>query len=151
MARQKKGIYERKAFETTKPGSSDIRKEPYTALYVSMLTSEAWRNLSHGARSLYTYMKMQYQSKANRDAGLQPNEFYFNHGMYEKLGFKNRNQFIKWRNELVENGFIDVVECGRTSRTKNIYQYSDRWHDVKAVAKERNKGTLKRLEQTAHD
>ena len=30
---------------------------------------------------------------------------------------------------LVKNGFIEIVETGKTTRTKNIYKFSDNWHD----------------------
>ena len=146
--RSRKGVYERKPFETKRPGKSDQSNEPYVALYVTFLTSGAWRNLSHGARSLYTYMKLQYMGKSNRDAGLQPEQFYFNRAMYEGYGFKNRNQFCKWRDELIQQGFIKVIECGRTTRTKSIYAFSADWQEVSEVQKVQNKGTQKRLDRT---
>lgn len=144
MGRRKyKGVYERKSFETLKPGQSDTSNEPYAALYVTMITSGAYRNLSHGARDLYTVMKLQYLSKQNGKAGLQPEQFYFNNAMQKKFGFTNKTQFIKWREELKENGFIDIVECGRTTRTKSIYAFSDRWHAVEYREKVQKAGTQK--------
>ena len=144
---RRKGVYERQSFETKKPGKSNESNEPYSALYVTMLTSGAWRNLSHGARSLYTYMKLQYMSKTNRSSGLQPDQFYFNRAMYEGFGFTNRNQFIKWRDELVNQGFITVVECGRITRTKSIYQFSDAWQTIQLTPKAPNRGTEKRRQE----
>lgn len=124
--RSTKGEYLRKSFETMRPGKSSESNEPYAALYVTMLTSEAWQNLTHGARSLYTYMKLQYRSKQNQAAGLAPEQFYFNRAMYKKLGFTNPSQFTKWRNELVDGGFITVYDHGR-NMSKAVYEFSDRW------------------------
>lgn len=131
MGRRKyKGVYERKSFETLKPGQSNTSNEKFVALYVTMITSGAYRNLSHGARNLYTVMKLQYMSKQGQKAGLQPEQFYFTNTMQKDFGFTNKNEFLKWRKELETNGFIDVLECGRNTRTNNIYAFSDRWHTV---------------------
>ena len=30
---------------------------------------------------------------------------------------------------LIENGFVEVIESGKTSRTKSIYMLSDKWKE----------------------
>lgn len=133
MGRQQKTQYIRKSYESQKAGiENKNKKEPFASLYVTMLTSEAWRNLSLGARNLYTYMKLEATGtdpeKKFQKENLKPEQFYFNRAVCKKYGFSNPNQFGKWRDELVEHGFIDLVECGRWTRTKSIYALSDRWH-----------------------
>ena len=123
-----KQTYERQSFETKKPGKQT--GEPFAAIYSSMLGSDAWGQLSNNARVLYLYMKMQLFG-GKRD-GLPEGQFYFNRGTYMKTYnlYKNPNQFVKDRDLLIYWGFIDCIEHGKTTRTKNIYQFSDRWQKV---------------------
>ena len=95
-----------------------------------MLGSAAWEQLSNNARVLYLYMKMQLFG-GKRD-GLPEGQFYFNRATYTKTykPYLYPTQFSKNRDLLVYWGFIDVIECGRTTRTKNIYQFSDRWQNI---------------------
>lgn len=75
-------------------------------------------------------MKMQLFG-GKRD-GLPEGQFYFNRGTYTKTYnlYKNPNQFVKDRDLLIYWGFINCVENGKTTRTKNIYQFSDRWQNI---------------------
>ena len=68
-----KTTYERKSYETKKPGTKT--GEPFAAIYSSMLGSTAWEQLSNNARVLYLYMKMQLFG-GKRD-GLPEGQFYF--------------------------------------------------------------------------
>ena len=154
MRKNKKDPYIRQKFESKKDGVENKNKrEPFAALYVTMLTSDAWYNLSNGSRNLYFYMKLEAQGtdpdKKKEKMDLDPEQFYFNRAIYEKYGFSNRNQVIKWRDELVSNGFIAIVENGRWTRTKNVYALSDKWKAVERKTKEPNAGTLKRKAQEA--
>lgn len=47
-------------------------------------------------------------------------------GEYYNL-YKTGAQFRRDRDELLNGGFIEIVENGKTTRTKNIYKFSDRW------------------------
>ena len=72
-------------------------------------------------------MKAQYYGATLKDH--PSNHFCFNWAMYKKtykLG-TNKNQFVKYRNELIKYGLIELVEYGGNTRTKNIYAYSDKW------------------------
>jgi len=101
-------------------------------LYATMLQSQAYKNLTNGARTLYTFMKLQlYGAKNLTD---HPNtDFVFNWGMASKTYgiYTNKKQFRIDRDRLVEYGFIEVVECGKNTRTKNIYRFSDKWQEVR--------------------
>lgn len=101
-------------------------------LFASMLQSKAYIELSNGAKVLYVYMKLQlYGARPIKE---HPEEhFYFNEAMYTKT-YKigtNTEQFRKYRNELIEGGFISLVEYGGYARTKNIYAFSDKWQTGK--------------------
>ena len=101
--------------------------------------SEAWGQLSNNARVLYLYMKMQLFG-GKRD-GLPEGQFYFNRSTYTKTYrlYSNQNQFYKDRDLLIAYGFIDMIESGKNTRTKAVYQFSDRWQrvDVQQVQEER--------------
>ena len=132
-----KQTYERQSFETKKPGKQT--GEPFAAIYSSMLRSDAWEQLSNNARVLYLYMKMQLFG-GKRD-GLPEGQFYFNRSTYTKTYnlYRNQNQFYKDRDLLIAYGFIDIIESGKNTRTKAVYQFSDRWQrvDVQQVQEER--------------
>lgn len=123
MARRKK--YVPKAFESKKAGDVSAN------IYASMIQSRAWANLTNNARVLYLYMKLQYYGQRNI-----PNReqecFYFNKAMFTKTYqlYKNVNQFYRDRQMLIDNGFIETVENGRTTRTKSIYRLSSKWREV---------------------
>ena len=96
-------------------------------IYITMLQHPNFIALSNGAKVLYLHMKAQYYGAKIID---HPNtHFYFNWALYSKtykLG-TNKAQFEKYRNELIKYGFIELVEYGGYSKTKNIYAYSDKW------------------------
>ncbi len=125
MSGRKKTEYIRRSFETRIPGKPSETHEKYVALCFTLLTSPAWFQLSNGARNLYTFMRLQYD-------GIN-DSFNFNRAIYTKVYplYSNRNQFYKDRDQLVEVGFIEIVEHGKNTRTKAIYKFSDKWQKQK--------------------
>ena len=156
-----KTYYEKQPFESEKAGITeceDVKHEPSATLYLSMLTSDAWLNLSGGAIRLYHYMKMQAYSftknrnyRPSRDTRkLHGTEFYFNKALLRKAYpglYVNMNQFYKDRDCLIENGFIKIVEPG-TYFDRTIYDLDWRWQRVerkkKDTAKAREAAQAKR-------
>ena len=125
MARKRK--FRPKSFETMISGG-----EPSASIYASMLKSPAWKKLKPRAQILYLYMKMQYYGVKEKDKPERnPLYFVFNEGIWKKpYGlYTNNKSFYQDRDMLVKNGFIEIVETGKTTRTKNIYKFSDNWHD----------------------
>lgn len=120
MSRKK--AYVPKAFESI--GGQNLSAN----LYASMLQSEAYMDLSKNAMVLYQYMKLQYYG-AKGLPGHASTDFVFNKALYTKTYqlYTNPNQFRKDRDSLIEHGFIEYVECGKNTRTKSIYRFSDRW------------------------
>ena len=127
MSRKGKRAYVPKPFESIEgvPGA-----RVYASIYVPMLQSKAYRNLTNGARTLYTFMKAQYRG-AHLAEHLET-EFVFNWAMANKTYglYTNKRQFYTDIDRLVQNGFIEVVEHGKNTRTKNIYRYSDKWKSI---------------------
>lgn len=103
-------------------------------LYASMLQSPAWYALSSKAKELYTYMKLQKYGQAPLDSEKYGADcFTFNKAMYTKTYplYKTGAQFRRDRDQLIKYGFIEIVECGKTTRTKNVYKFSAKWQDFK--------------------
>lgn len=121
----KKKTYAKKPFEST-GHSSDTSAN----LYMSMLNSRAWRDLTVNQRQLYLYCKAQYYAEKQK-----PNEDRMNftmnqskwcglYGLYKK---SNAKGFYRDMAALIEHGFVRCVECGANTRTKSIYAFSDMW------------------------
>ena len=104
----------------------------FAAIFASMINHPRWQKLSAKQQTLYLHMKLQkYGGKNNRPDGAQNDTFYFNWALASQtyhLYNADKSGFYKDIDALVEAGFIEKKECGRSSRTKNVYQYSDRWH-----------------------
>lgn len=113
-------------------------------IYISMLMSKALHNLTGKQKELYLYCKAQYygEKKNNeehltyfeKEENLQPNiekRFTMNktkwddiYGLYTKNG---KRHFYSDMKALEENGFIIILENGKQTRTKNIYEFSNNW------------------------
>ena len=124
MSKRKKP-YEKKPFESTgKPSDTSAN------LYMSMLTSPAWKSLSAQQQALYLCCKAQYYGEKIKPEG---NQEYFTmnkgkwcnlYGLYDE---NNGKGFRRDMGKLIEKGFIACVECGAVTRTKTIYRFSDKW------------------------
>lgn len=134
--------YERQTFETRKAGDTrlpDIKNEPHTDIFLSMINSEAWANLSGNAVKLYICMKQQAFSKnknknVKKGAELKAEEFFFNKALMRKaypyLYGGSLNQYYKAKKNLIENGFIECPYHSANPTEKDIYKLSDKWQMV---------------------
>lgn len=122
MSRRKK--FQPKNYENV--GKSNLS----AIIYASMLLSYPWMQLTPQAQRLYLYMKLQAYGQKPLE-GYPADTFVFNKGMYintYKL-YKTWSQFDRDCKQLIEWGFIRVVENGHTTRTKNVYQFSAEWQN----------------------
>lgn len=138
--------YKRKSYETRKPG--EPTGEPYAAIYASMIGSQAWEALTNNAKVLYLYMKLQLFG--NKKDHLPEGQFYFNRATYSKTYnlYKNQTQFYVDKDLLIKYGFIDEIENGKTTRTKSIYQFSDRWQSIDIFEIEKELAEQKKSKRT---
>ena len=97
-------------------------------IYLDMLTSPAWIDTPKNARLLYIYAKAQFWGVKEHPQNRQ-DYFYLNKSLVVDIYklYTNTSQFRKDINELIKHGFIELVENGKFTRTKNIYKYSDKW------------------------
>ena len=125
MTGSKKRTYEKKPFESTGIGSDTSAN-----IYMSMLMSKAWRQLTANQRDLYVHCKAQLYAEKNK-----PNDnqlcFTMNQskwcGLYALYKKTNAKGFYKDIAALISYGFIECVECGANTRTKSVYRFSSMW------------------------
>ena len=129
---RKKQTYQKKPFESTGE-SSDTSAN----IYISMLVSPAWQDLTANQQRLYLYCKAQYyaeKKKPNND----PLSFTMNQskwsGLYKLYEKNNAKGFYRDLTALIEHGFIACVESGAATRTKSIYRYSSMWQKYQTPA-----------------
>ena len=124
MSKRKKP-YQKKTFESDGT-SSDVSAN----IYMSMVLSSAWKNLTANQRQLYLYCKLQYYGEKKKPTD-NPLEFTMNQTKWADLyGLYKRNNaasFTRDMTALIEHGFISCSFCGDTTRTKSIYCFSDKW------------------------
>lgn len=114
MAKKKKKQF--RSFE-----SSDIQndfKEPYVCLTKSMITSEKWKQLNYASRELYIHMKLWSFGRE---------EFKFSYSLALNV-VGSRTTIKKSINDLVKNGFIEVIRISRTPGIGTIYKFTDKWY-----------------------
>lgn len=126
-----------------KPFESDGNPSDTSAnIYMSMLMSYAWQQLSKNAQVLYIYCKSQYYAEKRKPKTehkvLTEQEqrqcFTMNKSKWQKL-YKIYNsdngQFNRDMKQLIDFGFVELVEGGKNVRKKNIYMLSDKWKSAK--------------------
>lgn len=108
-------------------------------IYMSMMTSLAWKKLTPRAGFLYLHMRALEFGNTRHDKDsfeevYRDNNKYFTFNeskwLKGKGGFElysNKNSFYTDIAILIELGFIDCVECGESTRTKSLYKFSSRW------------------------
>lgn len=134
---KKKAVYIPKSFEST-----GTKKDNSANIYMSMLTSWSWQQLSKNAQVLYVYCKAQYYAEKKKpetkvkqlDENEQRRCFTMNKSKWQSLYHiynSDNGQFQKDMKQLIKYGFVEYIENGKTSRTKSIYMLSDKWRDKK--------------------
>ncbi len=103
-------------FQPWETKNNDGTEKRYFRLGASIMASETMRTLSSSAFKVYCYMRIESAGKKS---------FKFPHTKYRS--FMSKPTFYKARNELIEHGFIDIVQNNKNLRKANIYMFSDRW------------------------
>lgn len=137
----RKKKYHPKAFESLGDIYTDAgghkRTDTSANLYESMLTSDAWKDLSFRQRALYTACKAQYYGKRKPEKdfpevpGVQGDDcFYMNAAAVEKYGIYTKNMHREFYGDLKAlcgHGFITCVSNGRANKSRSIYRFSSSW------------------------
>lgn len=83
----------------------------------SLLLCPRYHALHDGAKHLY-------QCMADESGGKR--QFTFPASAAKKYGIP-RNSFERYKQELIENGFVRVLYSGRLTREKSAYEFSFEW------------------------
>ena len=151
MGKKGEKVYIQKTFESereflpTKKSGGKV-KDVSANIYISMLQSQAWHNLTYKQKELYLYCKAQYYGESkSKNEHLTAKEkeceenidiskrFTMNkskwceiYGLYTE---STQRHFYTDMKALIQNGFVKALEKGKRSRTKNIYEFSDKWRE----------------------
>lgn len=148
MAKNKRP-YQKKRFEST-----GISSDTSANIYESMMRSDAWKDLSPAQKVLYTTCKSQYYAEKQKPVEGENTCFTMPKGKWaDTYGLYSRNNgsgFYRDIGALIEHGFIRCYQGGKASRTKTIYQFSDKWQRYGTPAfaidmNERTEGMRSRL------
>ena len=93
-------------------------KEPYVRITKSMLTNQKWLELSYSAKTIYIYMKFWSYGRE---------EFSYSYKLALNI-VKSRSTFKSVIDELVKNGFIEIVRISKTPGVGTRYKFSNKWY-----------------------
>mgnify|MGYP004556317063 CR=1 FL=1 len=103
--------------------SNKQTKQSFTKICDDMLDSMAWHDLDLAAQGLYLFLKRKYTKNNGKD---NANDIHLTKKDLRILN-KSNNTIMKYLDELIENGFIKVVQHGKLARLPNIYGFSAEW------------------------
>lgn len=108
----------------------------FISIYPDMLNCEAWKKLNAHDIKLYLYFKAKYHRKVSNGiiVNSNRNDITFPKKTYgsklDEIGYEeimNQRTFFKSIDNLIELGFIRVIQNRWTTREATIYGFSDMW------------------------
>lgn len=90
------------------------------------MDSIAWKSLEPSQMGLYLLFKRKFSKNKVGDDNHKNISFPFSEYSLIKT-YSNQRTFWRDLDILIDRGFIAVVASGRTTRTPNIYEFSDGW------------------------
>lgn len=134
----KKRKYTPPTFETMHPEGRHV----YMAIYDTLYTSPAWKELTDKQVRLYLFCRWQYWAKKENRPGADypdfepyqaPEVFYLNWRKVRSAGVygENRERFYSDVKALCKRGLIECLYNGKSGRKKSVFRLSDLWHKYK--------------------
>ena len=108
--------YKKTPFQEWETKNDDGIERRYFRMGISIMASESMRSLSPSAFKIYCYMRIESGGKRS---------FKFPFSKYRS--YTTRPTFEKALKELVDKGFVDVIQRNGNLRKANIYSFSSRW------------------------
>lgn len=135
----KKRKYTPPTFETMHPEGRHV----YMAIYDTLYTSPAWKELTDKQVRLYLFCRWQYWAKRENRPGADypdyepyqaPEVFYLNWAKVQSTGLyrSNKKRFYDDVRALCKRGLIESLYNGRGGRDKSVFRLSDLWQKYKA-------------------
>lgn len=113
-----------------KPFESKHANGRFIKIACDMHDSPAYQDLSMVQRQLYFEMKYDYIPDKCRNGVIVPasdKNIFFPKNKWEQLYNGNWRAWNRDRDALITHGFIKLKECGKISRTPNVYELSEEW------------------------
>lgn len=112
------------------------------AIYDTLYTSPAWKELTDKQVRLYIFCRWQYWTKRENRPGADypdyepyqaPEVFYLNWRKVRSAGVykENKGRFYADVKALCERGLIECLYNGKSGRRKSVFRLSDLWHKYK--------------------
>ncbi|WP_302589060.1 hypothetical protein [Dialister succinatiphilus] len=135
----KKRKYTPPTFETMHPEGRHV----YMAIYDTLYTSPAWKELTDKQVRLYLFCRWQYWAKRENRPGADypdyepyqaPEVFYLNWAKVQSAGLyrSNKKRFYDDVRALCKRGLIESLYNGRGGRDKSVFRLSDLRQKYKA-------------------
>lgn len=120
MIKKRKNHYQ--SFQTAKGGRM-------IALYIDMLDSKAGQILLADAKAyqLYSLLLKKYTAKFEHGILISSNKDNISIPVAEYMKYMTQRTFEKCIDKLIGLGFIKLIRSGYSTRTCNIYGFSDMW------------------------
>ena len=111
-----------------RPFESKTKTGKFTKICDDMCNTPAWNALNRSQRYLYFEFKKRYVPKYINKVLVSDNANNISIPASEaKKLYSDLRTFRADVDRLIECGFINLIEGGWTTRTANIYGFSDRW------------------------
>lgn len=136
MSNKRNKAPKRRTFES----NVSVNVDMFTALYQSMLMSEAYKDLSNRAKNLYTYCRLQEHAMSSSERSKVKTEtsidltdrryFTMNKSKLKLYGLYSPNSLSPFYADiasLIRHGFLICVYNGKHDRKKSVYAYSSNW------------------------
>lgn len=105
-------------FTNTKDGH-----EPYIRITSSLYLSPLFKKITYSAKCLFIDMCLYVGADFDKP-------FTYPETQARNRLDMSRQTFLNSRDLLVENGFIEVIECNRNLRKSNLYKLSMKWRFI---------------------
>lgn len=96
--------------------------EPFVPITKYMIQSPAYKKLTNASRVAYLLLQAQCNKRKQQDV-----IFPYSHA----AEYMNRHTFARSIKQLVELGFIEKSDFGGLYRRTNVYQFVNKWRDIK--------------------
>ena len=118
MTKSKKKIIYNEDWESNKSSN-----QSFTKICDDMMDSMAWHKLDLASQGLYLFLKRKYTKRNGKD---NADDIHITNKDKRILG-KSDNTINKLLDQLIEFGFIKVIQHGKLARKPNIYGFAGEW------------------------
>ena len=113
---------------THQPFEGNNPRGAFTKITIDMMHSPAWKALNLRQHGSYFVLKSKYRQKMMGGVMTSSNKDDISFPKVEwSLYYTDYRTYKKDMDQLMDLGFIRLIQSGRTTRTPNIYGFCDKW------------------------